>query len=206
MNSRSKLPWVIGLLIYSVAMSLLPYALRNCDIKLDSTVVYYPWNFTPLTVACLLSGACVTDRRLAFILPLAGMFLADIGIGFLTGHWDWAFPPNTWWMKYFSYTGAIALGLFLRNGTGKPSLGRAVGFGLGFEIAFYAVSNFIYWACEFAGPHTWSTLGKCYVDALPFFRNAPLSTLLFSLLVFGPLGVFATREATSRDLVPASAR
>jgi hypothetical protein len=48
----------------------------------------------------------------------------------------------------------------------------------------------------------------CFIAAIPFFRWSPVSTAFFTLLVFGPLGAFATQEqpAPSNELVPAPAR
>ena len=138
----SKLALLIGLLAYSVAIRLLPYVLQNCDVKLDSTILFYPWNFSPLTAVCLMSGACLANRRLSFALPLSAMLLSNIGIGLLTSRWDWAFPAETWWIPYACFAAAIWLGTLLRRrGTRHPLL-MAMGMGLGFEVAFFAVSNF----------------------------------------------------------------
>ena len=96
--THSRLGLLIGLLVYTVAIRLLPYVLQDCDVKLDPTILFYPWNFSPLTAVCLMSGACLADRRLSFALPLSAMLLSNIGIGLLTDRWDWAFPALTWWL------------------------------------------------------------------------------------------------------------
>lgn len=206
---QSKLGLLIGLLIYSVAIRLLPYVLQNCDVKLDPTILFYPWNFSPLTAVCLMSGACLADRRLSFALPLIAMLLSNIGIGLLTGRWDWAFPAQTWWVPYACFAAAIWLGMQLhRRGTRHPLL-TGIGMGLSFEVAFFAVSNFTYfYGSASMYPQTLAGLVECYAAAWPFFRNASVSTLAFTLLVFGPLGAIAPSEkpAQSNDLVPAPAR
>ena len=207
--THSRLGLLIGLLFYTVAIRLLPYVLQNCDVELDPTILFYPWNFSPLTAVCLMSGACLANRRLSFALPLSAMLLSNIGIGLLTDRWDWAFPAQTWWLPYACFAAAIWLGTLLRRrGTRHPLL-TAVGMGLGFEVAFYVVSNFLcFYGNASMYPQTLAGLLECYVAAWPFFRNAPFSTLAFTLLVFGPLGAFATNEkpAPANDLVPAAAR
>lgn len=205
----SKLGLLIGLLLYSIAIKLLPYVLQNCDVELDPNIRSYPWNFSPLTAVCLMSGACLADRRLSFALPLSAMLLSNIGIGLLSGRWEWAFPAETWWIPYACFAVAIWLGTLLRRrGTRHPLL-MSMGMGLGFEVAFFAVSNFTYfYGSASMYPQTPAGLLECYVAALPFFRNASISTLAFTLLVFGPLGVFAPSEkkVLSHELVPSPAK
>ena len=206
---QSKLGLLVALLAYSVAMKLMPYVLRNCDVQLDPTILYYPWSFSPLTAVCLLSGACLADRRLAFALPLAAMLVGNIGIGLLSGKWEWAFPSGTWWVTYACYAVAIGLGLWLRRVGTRSPLWTAIGMGLGFEVFFFAASNFTYFYGNASlYPQTWSGLVECYVAAWPFFRNAPLSTLAFTALLFGPLSAIVPSEDRQpvEELVPASAK
>lgn len=231
--TQSRLGLLIGLLLYTVAIRLLPYVLQNCDVTLDPTIVFYPWNFSPLTAVCLMSGACLADRRLSFVLPLSAMLLSNIGIGLLSGHLEWALPVKPldggaltvqllvsghfkwavfsggWWLPYLAFAGAVWLGTLLRRrGTHHPLL-TAVGMGLGFEVAFFAVSNFTYfYGSASMYPQTLAGLLECYAAAWPFFRNASVSTLAFTLLVFGPLGAVVPSEkpVPTNDLVPAPAR
>jgi hypothetical protein len=199
-------PWLlIGLLLYAVAMRWLPYVLRNCDVKLDPTILFYPWNFSPLTAACLFGGALLANRRLAFALPLAALVVSDIGIGVLSGHAEWAFPPGRW-LAYACYAAAVALGLCLRGWSGFRRLTGALGMGLAFEVVFFLVTNLVYfYGSGSLYPPTFEGLVQCYLAALPFFRSSVVATLGFALLAFSPLGAFAPREAeqVKNDLVPA---
>ena len=215
--TQSRLGLLIGLLVYMVAIRWLPYVLQNCDVKLDPTIVFYPWSFSPLTAVCLLSGACAKDLRRGLALPLLALFIGDVGIGVLSGHWEWAFPPESWWLTYACYAGAVWLGTVLRRRGSRHRMVSAVGMGLLFEVGFFFVSNFAVWCLSVAYPHhpdyvhysfSFRGLLDCFVLALPFFRWSPLSTAFFTLLVFSPLGAFATHEtpAPTNDLVPAPAR
>lgn len=231
--TRSRLGLLIGLLVYTVAIRLLPYILQNCDVKLDPTVIWYPWSFSPLTAVCLLSGACVTDRRWALALPLGALLVSNIGIGLLSDHLEWALPVKPldggaltlqllvsghfewaifsggWWLQYFAFAGAVWLGTWLRRRGQNHRLVVAVGLGLAFEVAYFLISNLFVWLFQTTlYPHSMTGLIECFVAALPFFRWSPVSTAFFTLLVFGPLGAFATngKPAPANNLVPASAR
>ena len=48
-------------------------------------LIPHPPNFAPLTAMALFGGACFTDKRAAFLLPLAALFLSDLFIGFYAG-------------------------------------------------------------------------------------------------------------------------
>ena len=231
--THSRVGLLIGLLVYSVAIRLLPYVLQNCDVKLDPTVIWYPWSFSPLTAVCLLSGACVVDRRWALVLPLGAMLVSNIGIALLSGHFEWGFPVKSldgealtaqlllaghfqwaftseaWWLPYLAFAGAVWLGTGLRRRGQNHRLAVAVGLGLAFEVAYFLFSNLCVWLFQTTlYPHTMTGLGECFIAALPFVRWSPISTAFFTLLVFGPLGAVVPSEkpALTHDLIPAPAR
>lgn len=184
-----------GLLAYMIVMRWLPYILQNCDVRLDPSVTYYPWSFSPLTAVCLLSGVMMRDVRWGLALPLIALFIGDVGIGFLSGHWEWAFPGNTWWLTYVCYSMPILLGRTLRRTGTKPRVASAVAFGLLFEVGYFFVSNLVVWSTSAMYEHTLEGLMNCFILALPFFRWSPVSTTFFTVLVFGPLGAFATNDS-----------
>jgi len=53
------------------------------------------------------------------------------------------------------------------------------------SVSFFVVSNFAVWAVWNMYPKTLGGLGACYVAAVPFFRNAVVSDLLFAAAFFG---------------------
>ena len=109
--TQPKTPFLISLLVYTAILRMLPYLLMNCEIHTDMSVLYYPWNFNPLAAACLFGGAYLADRRLALLVPLATLFVSDLGIWALSGRADWAFSRIT----YVSFIGATLMGFLLRN-------------------------------------------------------------------------------------------
>ena len=76
--------FLLGLVAFSVTLRLLPYLLTAYSVKVDPSVVYYPWNFMPMMAVCLYAGAYVTDRRLSFGLPL---LTAKVDLTTMLGWW-----------------------------------------------------------------------------------------------------------------------
>ena len=197
---QPRLQFLLCLLVYTLVVRLLPYVMMNCDIQTDPSVLYYPWNFSPLTAVCLFGGAFLADRRMSFLLPLATLFLSDLGILALTGRMEWAFPAGRWGFTYFSFTVAAALGLLLRNTQPRRFPAGPLALGLSFEVAFFAASNFLVWFFTTQSatpiyPDTAAGLVQCYQAALPFFGKSLLGTAAFTALLFSPLGVRAATEA-----------
>jgi hypothetical protein len=219
---QPKFQFLLCLLMYTLIVRLLPYVLMNCDIKTDPSVLYYPWNFSPMTAVCLFGGAFLADRRTAFLLPLATLFLSDLGIVLVSGRLEWGFPVNAegvftltglgrWAFTYFSFAIAVVLGSMLRNSKFGRFPAPALALGLTFETVFFIVSNFLVWTGNTTGetplyPATAAGLGQCYLIGLPFFGKSLLGTAAFTMLLFSPLGVRAATESegdlTSRKLVP----
>jgi hypothetical protein len=134
------------------------------------------------------------------VLPLAILFVSDLGILALTGRMDWAFPAGSWGFTYISFTLAAALGLLLRNTRPRRLPLGPLAVGLAFEVGFFAVSNFLVWlsGSQSATPmYPLSTAGlvQCYVAGLPFFGKSLMGTAVFTTLLFSPLGVRVASEA-----------
>jgi hypothetical protein len=219
---QSRIQFMYSLLVYTLILRLLPYVLQNCDIKTDPSVLYYPWNFSPLTAICLFGGAYLADRRLSFLLPVATLFISNLGIIALTGRADWVLPVNqqgvfeldrlgSWAMPYLCYAAAVGMGMLLRNSNPRRRLTSALGLGLLFEVAFFALTNLLVWKFGMmadGNPYPQSAEGfiLCYTMALPFVGKSLLATFVFTLLLFSPMGARAAagsdNESLSGDLAP----
>ena len=197
---QPRLQFLLSLIVYTIIVRMLPYVLINPDIKTNLTVLYYPWNFSPMTAMCLFGGAFLADRKMSFLLPLATLFISDLGILALTGNVDWAFPTGRWGFTYFSFTVAATLGLLLRNRQPTRFPARALVLGLSFEVVFFLVSNYLVWVTWATGDqpmyaNTTAGLLECYRIGLPFFGKSLLGTATFTMLLFSPLGIRAATEA-----------
>jgi hypothetical protein len=138
-----------------------------------------PYNFTPVEAIALFGGAYFTDRRLAFIVPLAAMFLTDLIIG-LHG----LIP-----VVYGCIAASVMLGFGLRN---KVSILRVAGCGIAGSLLFYVVVSFAEWMM---GDTDYCRAGivSCYVAAIPFLKGWLAGTLVWSALLFGGFEVLRRR-------------
>jgi hypothetical protein len=135
-------------------------------------LIPHPPNMTPIAAVALFGGAYFADRRLAFLVPLAALFLSDLVIGFHP-HME---------IVYLSFALIVAIGLWLqKNRTAFPIAGAV----LFSSVLFFAVTNFGVWAFGTMYPMTWDGLAACYVAAIPFFRNELLGDALYATALFG---------------------
>ena len=197
MSSRFK--FLLGLVVFTVVIRLLPYVLTKYDMKLDPQVIYYPWNFSPLMALSLYAGATLADRRYRFGLPLLTLLLSDLGIWAVTGQFSWAFPSG-YWSSYLCNLIAVVMGSGLSRLTGTSRLLAAVGCGWSAEAIFFIVTNFVYFWTQTDLPHTPAGLWACYVAAIPFAGKSFTSTAIYSMLLFSPL--VSRGEARSKKSTP----
>jgi|SRR3990172_1282972 len=136
-------------------------------------------NVTPVFAIALFGGATLSDKRLAFVIPLLAMFLSDLFLGF----------HNTMIYVYVSFIIISAIGILIRNSV-KPHIVLIAS--LISSTLFFLISNFGVWASGgcvggFAGMITTYELG------LPFFRTPLLGDLVFNTVLFGGFYLAALR-------------
>jgi hypothetical protein len=154
---KSQVPWMLIASIALVALTrLLPH----------------PPNFSPVVAVALFGGAALADRKLAFIVPMAAMFVADLFIGF----------HNTMVFVYLAMGLVVALGCVLANKRKPLALVAAALAGSG---VFFVISNTGMWWLSGSYGYSLNGLLLCFTAALPFFHNTLLATVLYSALLFG---------------------
>ena len=161
-------------------------------------LIPHPFNFTAIGAVALLGGAYIKDKRLAFVVPFAAMFLSDMFIGF----------HNTIVFVYGSFLITVALG-FLMKENKKP--GRVILLSILSSAIFFVLTNFGTWWLEGTNgaplyPHTLAGLEACFINAVPFIKGEPVymalvpgttsyfanfiySGLLYSGLLFGAVAI-----------------
>lgn len=149
-------------------------------------VIPHPPNFTPLTALALFGGACFTDKRLAFFVPLMALFLSDLVLGFYT------LMP----VVYASFALTVCLGFRLRR---QRNASRVIGASIVGAVMFFILTNLGVWAFDALYPKTMGGLVECFVVAIPFFGNTLLSSLFYSALLFGGLALAENRFTGLRE-------
>jgi hypothetical protein len=157
-----------------------------------SRLIPHPWNLTSVAAVALFAGAYVKDRRLAFLVPLAALFLSDLVLGFYEG------MP----VVYLSFALIVGVGLWLRTRRRPLAIAGAT---LASSVLFFGLSNLGVWAFGDLYPRTGAGLVACFTAALPFFRGTLEGDALYSLILFGGFALLERRVAALREPGPAFA-
>ena len=151
-----------------------------------SRLIPHPPNMTSVAAVALFGGAYFSDRRLAFLVPLATLFLSDLVLGFY-GHMG---------VVYSSFALIVCIGLWL----GKDrSVLRIAAAALASSVLFFLLTNFGVWAFDSLYPRTLDGLIECYVAAIPFFRNTLQGDILYTLILFGGFALLERRFSVLRE-------
>lgn len=155
---------VLGIIFSAAAMRLLPH----------------PPNMTPITAMALFGGVYFTNRRTAFLVPLAAMYLSDLALGFFVYDFGWFHGLMPF--VYVGFMVTVCLGLLIRR---RPTFLTVSGATLGGSVLFFIVTNFGVWLIGNLYPKTLAGLLSCYIAAIPFFRNALIGDMAYTLVFFG---------------------
>ncbi len=139
-------------------------------------------NFTP-TIALALFGGVYLPRKYALVVPVLFMFVSDIFLGFHDT------MPFTWGSVFV----ISLIGIWARERKSFPVL---LASGVASSILFFVVTNFGAWPTLY--PLTWQGFVECYVAAVPFFRNTFVSTVVYSVVLFGVYELIAARVRHTR--------
>lgn len=166
-----------------------------------SRLVPHPLNFAPIGAMALFGGACFADRRAAFGVPLAAMFLSDVLIALLNSSYllqSLALMP----FIYGSFALIVTLGLWLRTRRTFLPIAATT---LAASMIFFTVTNFGDWAFGPIYAKTWQGLVTCYTAAIPFFKNTLLGDAFYAAVLFGGLMLIEKLVPTLREpgLLPA---
>lgn len=136
----------------------------------------HPFNFAPVTAIALFGGAHFSNKRLAFLIPLAAMFLSDLVIGF----------HNQMPMVYLSFALIVLVGRWVREKKTTFRIGEGA---LLSSLLFFVLSNFGVWAFDAIYPKTAQGLIACYVAAVPFFQQTLAGDAVYTAALFGGLAL-----------------
>ncbi len=148
-----------------------------------------PMGFAPQIAIGLFSGALfVKDKKWAFILPLLSMLLSDLlyqvlynnGLSTIRGFYDGQL------INYLLFAGLTSFGFMIS----KDKISNIAIAALSAPTVHFLISNYLVWTASGLGyglnrPKTFSGLLLCYGDALPFYKNSLVATVVFSAVLFG---------------------
>jgi hypothetical protein len=150
-----------------------------------SRLLPHPENFSPVGAIALFAGCYISDRRLAFLLPLGTMLLSDLLLEITTGY---GFHPILLWV-YASFALITMIGFLLRGREQRQTIMVA---SLTGSVLFFIITNFGQWATGYYGYEA-GTLMHSYVQAIPFFRGTVLGDLFYNLVLFGSYALIRWR-------------
>lgn len=153
--------FILGMIVFAALTRIIP-GMMGSNITL-----------APVMAMALFGGAYFTDKKAAFIAPIAAMLLSDAFLGFYNV------------LMMVVVYGCFALGVVIGRKAmfGKVSALRVAGSTLGASIMFFAVTNFFCWLLYY--PQTMSGLAYCYTVAIPFFRTQLVRDIIWSSVMFG---------------------
>jgi hypothetical protein len=135
-------------------------------------LIPHPPNFTAVGAIALFGGAYFSEKKFAFIIPLAAMLLSDLIIGFHNGMLS----------VYLSFALIVGIGILLSQ---KIKLKNVVAASLLSSVIFFILTNFQMWIQSPLYAKNISGLIACYVAAIPFFHHTVLGDLFFVGILFG---------------------
>jgi len=152
-------------------------------IGLLSTFFIEIKNFTPLGAVCLLGAAYFSNKKYAFMLPLALMWMVQLYLNNVVyaeffDSFELIGVPSL----YVSIILIVLLGTFLLK---KINITNVMGAAFLGAITFFLVTNFFSWLGNPVYPRSFMGLLESYTAGIPFFRGTFLSYMIFTPVLFG---------------------
>ena len=136
-----------------------------------SRVIPHPPNFTPVLGMAVFSGAIISKRFIAYLIPLMAMLLSDFYLGFHA-----SIP-----VIYFSLAICVLIGTFIESKVSILNSLLGISFGV---LVFFLITNFAVWYGSTMYEPSFSGLMTCYLMGLPFVQNTFISSLLYGMGAF----------------------
>jgi len=156
------------------------------SIVVLTSIILFRWlnipNFNPTLALTIICGAFVSNRLLAFSIPMIALFICDLSLGLTKD--DPSFmnyiTSGDFLLNYTFYFLAIYAGKLISN---KLTLSNSILATILSALIFFVGSNFITWATTSLYAKTADGLMLCYTSAIPFIGATMVSNLV-SIVVF----------------------
>jgi hypothetical protein len=141
-------------------------------------------DFSPVYAALLFGGANL-NRRDSLWFSAVTLGASDLLL------MKFVYHLNPGWGELIQMAAFVSIAMIGWVLQKRFSIGRLAFACLAAPTAFYVISDFGVWLESY--PHTWQGLVACYVAAIPFQGRITLSTVLFSVILFGAQQIYASR-------------
>jgi hypothetical protein len=135
------------------------------------------WNFTPTAALALFSGFFFTDRRVAWLLPIAILAASNLWL-------DSYNHAGEMLAVYGSFLIPVALGALMRR---RFTFARVAVSSIASSVLFFLITNSAVWLYRRGDAYVDSLAGliACYNAGLIFFRWMLAGDLFFAAAIFG---------------------
>lgn len=150
-------------------------------------------NFTAVAAIALFGGAKFGNKLIAFVIPLAALFLTDLVLGF----------HGTMVPVYAAFGVTVLLGMSLRNRTSALNVGMTA---VAASVIFFLVTNFGSWLTMPMYTKDAAGLMMAYLNGLAFFNDGSMGVSPFINTLIGDLfysGVLFGSFALATRRIPA---
>jgi len=143
--------------------------------------ITHPFSIDPIIAISLFSGAVITNRKLAFLMPLMAMFVSDLFLEFFS------IDAGFYGMSQLGNYAALLFITLIGFGMKKQNILNVVGFSLLSTFAFFVLSNTNCFLFDNGITYTRNLTGwaQCLAAGLPFVKNGIAIDMCFSLMLFG---------------------
>lgn len=158
------------------------------------------YNMVPVAALGLFSGSVISNKKWAFMIPLAAMFLSDLGLSLFTH------TPGFYGISQTVNYLALVIVTLLGTTLVKRNTINVLGYTLGGSMIFFLISNFGTFLQGYYG-YSVAGLTECYAMALPFYKsefsttifmNSFLGDIIFSVVAFGIFQLVTLSKMTFR--------
>ena len=147
-------------------------------------IIPHPPNVTPIIAIALLASHAFKNKWIAILIPLTGMWISDLMINnyLYAGYYDkFVFFSNGSLWIYGAILLAVLIGkVLIRN----IKLSTVFLSSFSASFFFFIITNFGVWLSSMMYPKSLLGLIECYTLAIPFFGNALIGDLIYSVALF----------------------
>jgi len=152
-------------------------------VGIFSRLLPHPPNFTAVGAIALFSGALLQNNRIAYLIPLAALFLSDLvlnNVVYNLGEFTLFYEGAEW--IYGSFIIMVLVGRFVITKIAAKNVLLA---SLLISVFFFITSNTGSWLAQPIYTKDFSGYLAAMSAGLPFFANTLIANVVFSAILFG---------------------